>query len=82
MLHSEFPRIEIVPGRTLNFCDCCRMTEHEDSKPRSQRPDGAEFQRPISASALFQGRHEVLIEHESEIYRLMLTRNNKLLLQK
>ena len=57
------------------------MTDHEDSKSQPH-PDPAEVKGPISASTLFQGRQQVLIEHEGEIYRLMLTRNNKLLLQK
>ena len=38
--------------------------------------------RPLDASTLFRGRQQVLIEHDGEIYRLLLTRNNKLLLQK
>ncbi|MCH2209987.1 MAG: hemin uptake protein HemP [Fuerstiella sp.] len=37
---------------------------------------------PIDSSTLLQGQRQVLIEHDGEIYRLVVTRNNKLLLQK
>lgn len=33
-------------------------------------------------SQLAQGSHEVLVEHEGQIYRLRLTRNGKLILNK
>ncbi len=36
----------------------------------------------VSAEALFQGRREVIIEHEGVRYRLRLTRRGKLILQK
>lgn len=38
--------------------------------------------RVISSLELLQGQREVLIEHAGEHYRLLLTRNGKLLLQK
>jgi len=44
------------------------------------RSDAEEI--PIEAASLFQGRQQVLIRHDGEVYRLVLTRNNKLLLQK
>lgn len=38
--------------------------------------------RRIRSAELLQGEREVLIEHGSETYRLRLTRNGKLILQK
>jgi len=38
--------------------------------------------RTIPSETLLQGQHEVLITHGSEVYRLRLTRNGKLILQK
>ena len=48
---------------------------------RSGRRSDAE-EIPIEAATLLQGRQQVLIRHDGEVYRLVLTRNNKLLLQK
>ncbi|MBI3431828.1 MAG: hemin uptake protein HemP [Hydrogenophilales bacterium] len=54
--------------------------------PGSRLPAGAGQQPPsqvgIPASLLFQGSQEILINHHGEIYRLRLTRNNKLILTK
>jgi len=36
----------------------------------------------IDAQQLFQGRREIVIEHEGARYRLRITRRNKLILQK
>lgn len=36
----------------------------------------------VQASALFAGRREIEIEHNGEIYRLRITRNEKLILTK
>jgi hemin uptake protein HemP len=36
----------------------------------------------VSSEDLLQGRREVLIVHGDEVYRLLCTRNNKLILQK
>jgi hemin uptake protein HemP len=38
--------------------------------------------QPIDAATLLRGRRRVLIEHDGETYQLLLTRNNKLMLQK
>ncbi len=38
--------------------------------------------RIVPAQEIFQGEREVCIEHEGEIYRLRITRRNKLILQK
>lgn len=37
---------------------------------------------PIDSSLLFAGRREVKILHGGQVYRLLVTRNNKLILQK
>jgi hemin uptake protein HemP len=36
----------------------------------------------VDAQKIFQGRKEIVIEHEGVRYRLRLTRRNKLILQK
>jgi hemin uptake protein HemP len=36
----------------------------------------------VRSTDLFEGRRELLIVHEGEAYRLRITRNNKLILQK
>lgn len=38
--------------------------------------------REVSSSELLRGENELLIRHGDEIYRLKLTRNGKLILQK
>lgn len=37
---------------------------------------------PIASESLFQGQREVLIRHGNDYYRLRITRNGKLILQK
>jgi len=46
-----------------------------------ERPTNAD-EVVVSAAALFQGRREVVIEHDGVRYRLRLTRRGKLILQK
>ncbi len=51
----------------------------------TQQPDGPApplDARILRSEDLLGGRREVIIEHGSEIYRLRLTRNGKLILQK
>lgn len=36
----------------------------------------------ITAAQLFQGKQEILIEHQGETYQLRITRNDKLILTK
>jgi len=55
----------------------------DDSLPTDPAEDAtASGPRVISSQDLLQGQREVLIEHAGEHYRLLLTRNGKLLLQK
>lgn len=56
-----------------------------DAEKAKQHPASAAPKtqpRTIPAQELFQGLNHVLIEHDGEVYRLVKTRNNKLLLQK
>lgn len=54
-----------------------------DSLPTSAADDSiTSGPRVIQSQDLLQGQREVLIEHAGERYRLLLTRNGKLLLQK
>ena len=63
---------EVAPGK--KFCEAgpgwCRVCEKMSDIPVLRSED------------LLQGRREVLIIHGSEIYRLLCTKNNKLILQK
>jgi hemin uptake protein HemP len=47
----------------------------------SPSPAAAEPPR-IESTSLFQGSRVVVISHAGESYRLLLTRNNRLILQK
>ncbi|MEF2070681.1 hemin uptake protein HemP [Consotaella aegiceratis] len=52
----------------------------EESKRQPRHQDGETL--CLDASALFATRREVLIRHDTELYRLRLTANNKLILTK
>lgn len=45
-------------------------------------PTAASLTRTVNSTDLFGGAKTVVIEHAGEHYRLILTKNNKLLLQK
>lgn len=45
-------------------------------------PTAALLTRTVESSALFGGAKTVLIQHAGEQYRLIVTKNDKLLLQK
>ncbi|MFO0897276.1 MAG: hemin uptake protein HemP [Pirellulales bacterium] len=49
--------------------------------PSAAQPAKAPLRRMFSGD-LFQGAREVQIEHHGEVYRLLETRNGKLILQK
>ncbi|MFM9960905.1 MAG: hemin uptake protein HemP [Planctomycetaceae bacterium] len=51
--------------------------EAEAPKPCEKQP-----LREMTSEELLRGQNEVLIRHGEEIYRLKLTRNQKLILQK
>ncbi len=51
-------------------------------QPEAATPDGQSCPRKIESSQIFCDRREVHIVHCGEVYRLTITRNNKLILQK
>ena len=61
------------------------MNDLESDKPiRDESTSGAtsSLLREIDSSSLLQGEKEILIRHGDEVYRLRLTKNGKLILQK
>ena len=53
------------------------------SARRSMRPGlGLPAGRIVSSDTLFQGEHEIGIEHHGALYRLKITRQGKLILNK
>ncbi|RUV45379.1 MAG: hemin uptake protein HemP [Mesorhizobium sp.] len=68
------------------------MNSHDpsDFRYRGRRSDDvpARFDRvamsvrTLSSNALFQGEHEIGIEHHGALYRLKITRQGKLILNK
>lgn len=57
--------------------------EASDSRtPVEVRSVTAKVLREVDSSELLRGETEVLIRHIDELYRLKLTRNGKLILQK
>lgn len=59
-----------------------------DDQPSKQPPqdslpsDAPDAQRIVRSEELFQGGKQVIIEHEDKHYRLLCTKNGKLILQK
>lgn len=60
-----------------------------DGSPPPPEPPGAQHGpmppakvREVDSQELFQGQKTVVIRHGTEVYRLLLTRHNKLILQK
>lgn len=53
-----------------------------DDRRTPVQPALAAQVRTLPSSTLLEGRREVLIAHEGQIYRLLQTKNGKLLLQK
>ena len=57
--------------------------ELSDPSPHREAQSETEARtRTIPSDELLKGTREVLIEHAGEVYRLRLTRNGKLILQK
>lgn len=52
----------------------------DDAAEQSSQPEPPP--RPVSSKELLQGREELLIEHDGEIYRLRLTPKGRLYLTK
>ncbi|MDX8439754.1 hemin uptake protein HemP [Mesorhizobium australafricanum] len=61
-----------------------------DFRYRARRSDDAQMRyerlpmavRTLSSNMLFQGEHEIGIEHHGALYRLKITRQGKLILNK
>lgn len=60
--------------------------DHRPRKPSveaSQRPETSLLSiRTVSSAALFDGEHEIGIDHRGSLYRLKITRQGKLILNK
>ena len=56
----------------------------EPAQPNSPDPPAPPEQafKQVTTKDLFGPRREITIEHEGEVYRLRITRRNKLILQK
>lgn len=50
--------------------------------PLPDRAEPAPAPRTISSEELLQGQKMACIHHDGNVYRLLLTRNNKLILQR
>jgi hemin uptake protein HemP len=60
-------------------------TEAADSRPDAPRPSQVEDKpapRVLNSEELFAGQRTVVIQHGDEQYRLLITRNDRLILQK
>ena len=55
---------------------------HRDSANEPATRSSTPVQRRVSSRSLFNGAHELVIEHEGDRYRLRVTRNGKLILTK
>jgi hemin uptake protein HemP len=53
----------------------------DDSQNKKPADSGAD-RRPIAAHELFRGQREVSIRFRGDVYRLRITRNDKLILTK
>lgn len=57
-------------------------TSDPKEPPEPPRESSVVHGRTVSSDDLFQGGHELLIEHHGEVYRLRLTKTGKLILNK
>lgn len=57
-------------------------TSNPPETPEPHRESSVVPARTVSSDDLFQGGHELLIEHHGEVYRLRLTKTGKLILNK
>ena len=56
-----------------------RRTESEAPRPAERAPLAV---RTLTSNSLFAGSHEIGIEHHGALYRLKITRQGKLILNK
>ena len=60
-------------------------SEQADStagSPETERPEEKPAPRVLNSDELFAGQRTVVIQHGQEQYRLLITRNDRLILQK
>ncbi|MGB3501511.1 MAG: hemin uptake protein HemP [Mesorhizobium sp.] len=53
-----------------------------EARPQDQRPVSPEPVRTVESTSLFHGDHEIGIQHRGSLYRLKITRQGKLILNK
>ena len=51
-------------------------------QPRPTPPDSASEEQVVDSRDLLRGKRELQISHEGEVYRLRVTRNGRLILNK
>lgn len=59
-----------------------RQDRRESARRDEQRRSGAINPRTVTSQSLFLGDHEIGIEHHGALYRLKITRQGKLILNK
>jgi len=57
-------------------------TRPQPAAPGARPAAGVTSQGSVTSRQLFAGRRELLIEHEGQTYRLRITQQNKLILNK
>jgi hemin uptake protein HemP len=77
------PPLTRPPGFTDRSLSRLRMSDQQPPPPVvNSLAEPIDLNQTLSSEQLLQGRREVLIRHGSEVYRLRLTRQGKLILQK
>ena len=82
------PLKSLRPSQLGSIWACWRslVNDLESIKPMPEQPatelTSPSTLREIDSSSLLQGEKEILIHHGDEVYRLRLTKNGKLILQK
>lgn len=62
--------------------DDYRLPFRPEARPPARPEHVARSVRTLSSNALFQGAQEIGIEHQGALYRLKITRQGKLILNK
>ncbi|MEQ9406680.1 MAG: hemin uptake protein HemP [Fuerstiella sp.] len=58
------------------------MTDDDSAPPKNPKTDLRPAETPVRFTQLADGKNELTIEHEGQLYRLRATKNGKLLLNK
>lgn len=59
-----------------------RRLSASDTRPEQVQRSFERMARVVTSESLFRGTHEIGIEHEGSLYRLKITRQGKLILNK